>query len=130
MKPAGPQHDFDWEFEGTLARVRHGVVYNSGTDTTGMFFTNAKRRWVVLAIRGSTTRTDTITNFSFDKVPFECPVPDMDGCKVHRGFYTVRSCVQTAWRWRDWELAPTVLAAPTACLAGIVRRGTDPSPQA
>lgn len=103
VKPAGPQHDFDWEFEGTTARVRHGVVYNSGTDTTGMFFTNTKRRWVVLAIRGSTTRTDTITNFSFDKVAFECPLVGVDGCKVHRGFYTVRviACRAQATKPRD-----------------------------
>ena len=70
--------------------MRHGILFNSGTDALGMLFTNEKRRWVVLAIRGSTSRNDTVTNFSFDHVLWEHPSNDSTELTVHRGFYQVR----------------------------------------
>lgn len=70
-------------------------MYHDGSDTTGMFFVNPKRRWVVLAFRGSTTRNDTLTNFSFDKVAWDVDYDGAADCSLHRGFYHVRHIPHT-----------------------------------
>ena len=91
VEPASSRHDCEWSYEGSSGRVRNGVVFHAQSDTTGTFLTNKKRRWVVLAIRGSTSFSDHSTNMAFDHVDCRVPGATAAGCLTHRGFQHVWS---------------------------------------
>lgn len=102
VEPASSRHDCEWSYEGSSGRVRNGVVFHAQSDTTGTFLTNKKRRWVVLAIRGSTSFSDHSTNMAFDHVDCRVPGATAAGCLTHRGFQHV------------WSPSPLLLQPPAS----------------